>query len=947
MDSGSGEGHSLLPSNKSNSLVIPEVCCRYVQGIADVWAVLIQKSKCAYSHPVPNPGSETEGDELDVLCNPLVSLKHKVYTYESGHDVNKARVEFSFDVDDMCGVNHAVLLMIAIDSFISLLASSPYCETVHSNVATDSFFIRIPANIPVELCLNNAGFPLGLHGPFYLWCLSQVGANYKGRGGMKDLLSSVTSKFENGISTFSLTNKIMCSTNMLNNSELAGSLNYLRKHGLGDTNKTIVNNKQRNTRDIESQHCSRKKVQQGTNRRGASSPEGEQPARKTFKRVQDCINLDCINKIYSQDSDEEGDVNPPNKVCGGLAIAGLFGSDTTHHSHFSDRAGCSTQKRKNGSMEIPTDKAQDLLQVEGRESFNKWMREMQPDRPPPKKRSRRKGDNVVNTLTFTDKYFPPSYNTPGTKNIKGDSVNSAHVKTEEVVTVGKAENYDDFLSVETPDLNVKIEPVTKHSHAQNNSGDAFSTKSCPTSVMDLKNERTSASATSKSFPYCLPPNNNFVSMFLTGCEVASCYNSCKQPLKGCTRLKSILTKHTNSIHFKAVSTDVERDEWEWKSSGKRKVHLYLKTEGNGEKDIDTALEFVVKCRKSKRFETVTNTSNYVKLWIKNTCKLLPCLKLLEHGNHLQKMGSGTSNLRLNMMKITAGIMQIRETVSFKVPDAKVNLPMEWKRPITSFGISSYRYEKVLGIIDTMLSSGLFLISALNDSYFIERDVKVNRDKWKCVDLIKMATDIFYLVNPVNASRKPLVYISKEGIEMHQTESLEPQSSKPHVDSLINSAITSYVEISQKLKKREMLSHACEKEPGINARFLESTITRNGTTDALCRFTVDYNPTNSIIPYPGYTDTLFGNGDVGAGSTTSGATGKYGCSPLREPRVYPHLQIPVKEEQSEVEMDRDSFPASKLASESQYTQLRKGAAFAAVSLSNHALMAAVLNKNTFR
>ena len=112
--------------------------------------------------------------------NPLLTLSDTVSRDEK--EKNHVSVDFELNVDEAKGEYHAAILLMAIDSFLSLLSASNSVQTRSKRIKTETdpegnkkgfFTLYVPAEVPMEYLLSNKlgqnGFPVGDSGPFEKW----------------------------------------------------------------------------------------------------------------------------------------------------------------------------------------------------------------------------------------------------------------------------------------------------------------------------------------------------------------------------------------------------------------------------------------------------------------------------------------------------------------------------------------------------------------------------------------------------------------------------------------------------------------------------------------------------------------------------------------------------------------------------------------------------------
>lgn len=161
--------------NDRPDIKIANAAIGYVRAFTDCWAFLVNES-LPTSHHVNLSVSKAYARWKNAMeiGNPLLTM---------GDDYNMNKdggtVEFDIDVNDTNGEHHAAIVLLALDSFMSLLSASDAVQTrsVTSSKSDknnkERFSIYVPANAPMETLLNcivgKRGFPAGDTGPFRKW----------------------------------------------------------------------------------------------------------------------------------------------------------------------------------------------------------------------------------------------------------------------------------------------------------------------------------------------------------------------------------------------------------------------------------------------------------------------------------------------------------------------------------------------------------------------------------------------------------------------------------------------------------------------------------------------------------------------------------------------------------------------------------------------------------
>ena len=720
----------------------------YVRAFSDTWAYLIWVSSAsvikkkrkaeltataatikgkAYAAATAATSSSSLANDIKQwnnsipLCNPLFSLKDDVV-----REAGKVRVMFTVETDDRSGVSQTAVLMLALDSFVSLLASSDRAS-VDSCKKESVFSIRVPFNTRAETVLNNAGFPAGLCGPFKRWSINFKASGLSGKSGIAGLAGSVLSDIntdiigKKGTTILDMVNTVSKSAQQLDDSEMSRTLSYAKRLG-ADNSFSVCNSRQVNQHNLlRHQNTFMRNLADNTQKMSAVKaevppviPEGMQIKEKE---------PDTDENASGDEEEEEND----DEELGGSAAAA----------------------------------------AEVREKGKKNRRDNKKTQAKKRSRSRRKGECSVNALSFVEKYAG---------NCKSLSVKST---------------------------------------------------GCP------------------------PPSKEFTSLFMSGSEADSYYQTSRS-MRGASRIRSLLNKYGNNGGKELMKKKVDGSGWRWVSPDNRRV--ILTDEESGE-EID--LVFEVHCNKSDCFNDVTAIALNVKQWVRYTSKLIDNLKSIEE--FLPSMGSATPFVVLNLMKTLAGVCSLRDTIGFRIPEHGKNLlPKSWIAPMSSMGITSQRYDRIIEVMDLLITGGAFVTSCLNNVYFYERGVIPN-NTWPHVDAMKLSATVFKYVNSradkhgtagSYASSAPIV-ISKNGISIksggtsqtHQhgssggggsaTAAPQCRPTRQSIAMTISTIINNYTEVSS--KHRECAIQKCLTEHGKTC--LDSMIRNEGALRALTRCTV--------------------------------------------------------------------------------------------------------------
>ena len=302
------------------------------------------------------------------------------------------------------------------------------------------------------------------------------------------------------------------------------------------------------------------------------------------------------------------------------------------------------------------------------------------------------------------------------------------------------------------------------------------------------------------------PSSEFTSLFMTGAEADACYQNF-QSMRGANRMRSLLVKYCHLM----TENDLG---WEWSSPEERKLIVVAP---NGSEQI---LHFRLICEKSETFEKVTSTSNNIKQWIRTTAKILENLNQLRE--FLPQMGTAASYSKENLLKTLAGLFTLRDTVGFRIPENIKNwLPKTWNAPMSTMGVTSCRFEKIMEVMDTLINGGAFVNSCLNNAFFYESGIDSHSSQWPHKDAIKLATAVlahiskntggnFYCMS--SPSSTPII-INDSGITIKKPENAiisdTPLLTRQSIDSTVVTIIQIFSDVSSNLRKRNIHHHVSE------------------------------------------------------------------------------------------------------------------------------------------
>lgn len=324
-------------------------------------------------------------------------------------------------------------------------------------------------------------------------------------------------------------------------------------------------------------------------------------------------------------------------------------------------------------------------------------------------------------------------------------------------------------------------------------------------------------------PSLPPPSTDFTSLFMTGPEADACYQTC-QSLRGASRIKSLLGKYAGrqhdgkygGRHHEGLYAKSEKG-WEWTSPENRRLVVVFPD------GTERVIRFKLSCVKSSLFDVVTNTAAGAKHWMRATAQLLGVLGGLE--KFLTLMDPTASCMQDNLIRNLIRVFKLRHTIGFRIPDhSKDWIPKRWNVPLSSMGVTSERYDKVIEVMDLLMVGGAFVSSCLNNAYFYERGVKPKRTSTihKCDRRSWLHLDSLRLASTVLA---------------HKTRALQAAASPPptrqSMDNAIMATIQNFSDVSSSMRDREI--QKCVSEEGKDS--IDSLISNKGAFRALVESTV--------------------------------------------------------------------------------------------------------------
>nr|BDX27150.1 MAG: hypothetical protein [White spot syndrome virus] len=639
---------------------ITRIASNYVRAFTDTWSHLVNISGApltAEKNPSAIPANELNRywTKTNVLCNPLFKLEDHITRDE---DTGTITLKFKMYIDDKNGLYQSAVLMLALDSFVSLASFSHGADLV-SNKSENKFCVKIPHDTRAESLLNNVGFPAGLSGPFKRWSINYKAANLSGKSGIDGLSGSMLTVLKNNTNKratdiLHLVNNVSASAQQLDDSEMSRTFNHQKKVGVCyDIN--VSSSRQVNQRNllhhqnIIGQHLIEfrtKQLERAQNKKVKEEENGEHEEMTSEEEEEEDEYEEggCLSDIDEEDfyedgyDEEEGDDNRTRKK------KKMEEDEEDEEEEYDDEEDEEEAETcgANGVIDCEDDA---IIFPNGQNS----KRKKNGKKTNIKKRSRRKGECSANTLSFVEKY------------------------------VGNCKS-------------LGVKPV-----------------GCP------------------------PPSTEFTSLFMKGSEADSCYNTC-QSTRGASRIRSLLNKYSVKDLMQVNSPS----SWKWANPPDRRFVLFDKKTKE-----EVEVKFEIECEKSEYFDVVSELPSNIKVWLKETAKIIKHLALIE--DFLPAMGAATPKIPLNLIKTMTSIFSVRDIVGFKIPEEVLSfIPIEWKTSISAMGLLSVQFDRIIEVIDLMITNGAFATSCLNNAFFLERGV-VPRDgsnTWLHTDLVQLSTSIF-------------------------------------------------------------------------------------------------------------------------------------------------------------------------------------------------------------
>lgn len=229
----------------------------YIRAFTDTWAFLVNET-LSPDDILSTDNAFARWKNSVRVNNPLMNMKDFITRDE---ETKTTTVNFEVEVDELNGENHTALVMVAMDSFLSLLSASNSVQSRSMRIKTEkdpegnrngSFTLYVPVDIePFDLLSNKIGqngFPVGDTGPFRKWStinavkLSSSESNIDVMERLETVDGNVNSE---AIRATKHTNR------HLDDSEMMRCLSATKKSGKGDTYMVTSDRKANTIRSLE------------------------------------------------------------------------------------------------------------------------------------------------------------------------------------------------------------------------------------------------------------------------------------------------------------------------------------------------------------------------------------------------------------------------------------------------------------------------------------------------------------------------------------------------------------------------------------------------------------------------------------------------------------------------------------------------------------------------
>lgn len=229
-----------------------------MRSFTDAWAFLVNESLVNDDILAPSNAFIRWKRALKAN-NPLLTLSTSVSRDEKEN--NRVSVDFELNLDEANAEYHAAIILMAIDSFLSLLSASNSVQTRSKRIKTETdpdgnkkgfFSLYVPAEVPLEYLLSNKlgqnGFPVGDSGPFGKWNTinaAKISANESNADVLNRLETVDRDTISAAIRATKKTNKY------LDDSEMSRCLAFNKKKGKGEMYTMSSDRKANNIRSLE------------------------------------------------------------------------------------------------------------------------------------------------------------------------------------------------------------------------------------------------------------------------------------------------------------------------------------------------------------------------------------------------------------------------------------------------------------------------------------------------------------------------------------------------------------------------------------------------------------------------------------------------------------------------------------------------------------------------
>nr|BDT63147.1 MAG: wsv045-like protein [Sicyonia whispovirus] len=740
---------SSTPSSRAEDLA--ELARLYVSSFTDTWAYLLGRVS-SNARQNANELARVTWAKMPRICNPLLEMVGRVERSKSG-DVT---LTFKAPIDSRGGMAQFSLLMFALDSFVSLLASSDFC-LLESDKDLNAFSIRVPATgASSEDLINNNGVPAGNCGPFQRWGVGFKASALQEKSGCAGLVAAalaaeMDSSSRIGLGIFSRANELCASVERLGLSEMGRLFNQMNR-GSAPSTFSVSSSPLANQREMlrlgnlaqgpansstpamavaapdSDDDDSRDENGDVDGGRVESTDEGEEGGE--CKRGDDGAREGEEGKEFKgeRDTSEEEDYDDKGEEEGGGDGKGDKGVERAGNGEIID----SEVARDCVIVTTPThtlSQPQAQLPLSHSSASHIWGHA---PRSPPKiinarNRSRRKGESNANALTFVEKFAGLGKRVPDAKRM-------------------------------------------------------------------------------------LPaPSRGFASLFMRSHEADGCYNSIAS-MRGPARLRSILNRYGQNDMFKrAMPKSIGTTHVAWTSPKNRRIEVCGPLPGER-----ACLSFAIEFTKTENYDHVTSICSDIHHWIRHTGRILTRLKASP--GLAEAMPTLMPLVGVNLRKTLASFFSFRSTLGFKIPrvaeHGKSHIPEKWNTSMTCMGITSCRYDLLLDTMDALLKGGVFLASCLNHAYFLDKGVRPPLGtRWVHQDAMEVASVVlkFNRLKSRKQGGDSVMLVRPDAIIFDAPTTPQLRPTRQNLDSSITSHVQHFCDISGRLRSKALHRHL--KGPG--------------------------------------------------------------------------------------------------------------------------------------